>query len=127
MFRSTFLKAFTLNKGLTLINPNHGLTVFINRGLDRLSGWEHLYKCEEEKMRNASEPSATDIQVGGDHYKRMAIQPFDFIHRNNLSFAVGNIIKYVCRYKDKNGVEDLMKARHYIDMLIERESDGNQE
>lgn len=71
--------------------------------------------------------SAMEEQIGGDHYKRMAIQPFEFIQKNNLSFAVGNIVKYVCRYKDKNGVEDLKKARHYIDMLIEMESDGTQE
>lgn len=60
-------------------------------------------------------------QVGGDHYKSMAIQPIDFIESNGLSYSVGNVIKYVCRYKSKNGVADLRKARHYLDMLIERE------
>ena len=56
----------------------------------------------------------------------MTIQPVEFIERNNLGFCVGNIIKYVCRYKDKNGIEDLKKARHYIDLLIEIEESKNQ-
>ena len=68
--------------------------------------------------------TALSQQVGGSHYKNMTIQPVEFIERNNLGFCVGNIIKYVCRYKDKNGIEDLKKARHYIDLLIEIETAG---
>lgn len=59
-------------------------------------------------------------QVGGNHYA-MPIQPIEFIERNGLGFSVGNCIKYLCRYKHKNGKEDLLKARHYIDMLIQME------
>ena len=70
--------------------------------------------------------SALNTQVGGSHYKNMTIQPVEFIEKNNLGFCVGNIIKYVCRYKDKNGIEDLKKARHYIDLLIEIEESKNQ-
>lgn len=62
-----------------------------------------------------------ETQVGGDHYKYMQIQPIEFIHKNNLSFIQGNIIKYTCRYKAKNGKEDLLKARHYLDLLIKLE------
>lgn len=62
------------------------------------------------------------MQVGGTHYEQNAIQPWDFIISNNLSYLVGNIIKYLCRYKNKNGVEDLRKARHYLDKLIEVET-----
>lgn len=64
---------------------------------------------------------ATDTQEGGNHYKRYAIQPTEFIHRNGLDFIQGNVIKYVMRYKEKNGLQDLKKARHYIDLLIEFE------
>ena len=53
-----------------------------------------------------------------EHYNKHAIQPINFILQNNLGFCEGNIIKYVCRYKDKGGVEDLQKARQYIDFLI---------
>ena len=58
-------------------------------------------------------------QVGGDHYKNMTLQPIEYIIKNNLNFCEGNIIKYITRYKDKNGIEDLKKARHYLEMLIE--------
>ena len=64
-------------------------------------------------------------QVGGDHYKNLVIQPFEFIERNGIGFSAGNIIKYVCRYKTKNGIEDLKKARHYIDLLIDLEKGKN--
>ena len=60
-------------------------------------------------------------QVGGDHYSKMKIQPIDFITANGIGYIEGNIIKYVCRYKSKNGVEDLKKAQHYLQMLIEQE------
>ena len=60
-------------------------------------------------------------QVGGSHYKDMAIQPIEYIVKNNLPYIDGNIIKYVSRWRAKNGVEDLRKARHYLDMLIEGE------
>lgn len=65
--------------------------------------------------------SALGRQEGGNHYKDMAIQPVEFIHRNRIGFCAGNVIKYVCRYQQKNGVEDLKKARHYIDLLIQLE------
>lgn len=58
-------------------------------------------------------------QVGGSHYKKLAIQPTEYAIKNGLGFAEGNVIKYVTRYKDKNGVEDLKKALHYLEMLIE--------
>lgn len=60
-------------------------------------------------------------QVGGSHYQAYTIQPLEFCLKNDIPFAEGNVIKYVCRYKHKNGLEDLLKARHYLDALIERE------
>lgn len=59
-----------------------------------------------------------DKQEGGDHYKGMAIQPVEFIEKNDLSFLEGCIIKRICRYDRKNGVEDLKKAIHEIELLI---------
>ena len=58
------------------------------------------------------------------HYTQFKIQPMEFIGGNKLGFLEGNVIKYVCRYNLKNGVEDLKKARHYLDKLIEREEKG---
>lgn len=63
--------------------------------------------------------SSFETQVGGSHYKGFAIQPLEFIVANNLDFLQGNVVKYVVRYKDKGGIEDLKKARHYLDLLIE--------
>jgi hypothetical protein len=65
--------------------------------------------------------SSLDIQVGGSHYKEMAIQPIEFIMKNNIGFMEGNAIKYISRWRSKGGIEDLKKARHYLDMLIEFE------
>ena len=62
---------------------------------------------------------ANEEQVGGRHYIEKAIQPWDYIIANKMGYLEGNIIKYVSRYKDKNGLEDLIKAAHYLDKLIE--------
>ena len=62
------------------------------------------------------------VQVGGGHYKDMPIQPVEFIHANAIGYFEGNVIKYVSRWRKKNGVADLEKARHYIDLLIELEN-----
>ena len=67
------------------------------------------------------DPSPLAKQVGGSHYKGMAIQPVEFIHRNGIGFVEGCAIKYLCRWRQKNGVEDLKKAKHFIEMLIEME------
>lgn len=64
---------------------------------------------------------ALKIQIGGNHYKNLKIQPIEFIMANNLNFCQGNAIKYITRYKSKNGLEDLQKAKHYIDLLIKLE------
>ena len=62
-----------------------------------------------------------DKQIGGNHYKDMAIQPSEFINKNKLQFAEGNAIKYICRHSLKGGKQDLLKSKHYIDMIIERD------
>ena len=64
---------------------------------------------------------STEYQEGGDHYQKMAIQPIDYIMQNKLGFCEGNIVKYVTRWQHKNGVQDQLKARQYIDFLIESE------
>jgi hypothetical protein len=63
--------------------------------------------------------SANAMQVSGDHYKSKAIQPWDYIIANNLGYMEGNVEKYVSRWKDKNGLDDLLKAKHYLEKLIE--------
>lgn len=63
--------------------------------------------------------SANEEQIGGNHYRDQAIQPWDYIASNGLGYFEGNIVKYVSRWKQKGGIEDLRKARHYLDKLIE--------
>ena len=58
-------------------------------------------------------------QVGGTHYEKQTIQPIEYIEANKLGFHEGNIVKYITRYKDKNGTEDLKKALWYLERLIE--------
>ena len=62
-------------------------------------------------------------QIGGNHYKNFTIQPYEFISKNNLSFFQGNVVKYVCRYLGKNGIEDLEKIKHYCDLEIKKMKD----
>jgi hypothetical protein len=65
-----------------------------------------------------------DTQVAGDHYRRYAIQPIDYIVKNGVGFLAGNVIKYVTRYKDKGGAEDIRKAIHYLELILEFEYAG---
>jgi hypothetical protein len=69
----------------------------------------------------------TSNQIGGNHYKDCKIQPTEFIYANNIPFIEGNIIKYIVRHRSKNGIEDLKKARHYIDLLIEFEYESKKD
>lgn len=70
--------------------------------------------------------SANDKQHGGTHYKSMEIEPWDYVAANNLGFFEGNAIKYLTRWREKNGVEDLRKAIHYIEKLIELTNGGGE-
>lgn len=74
-----------------------------------LSGWDDEVEAT----------SALDVQVGGGHYKSKGIQPVQYCMANDIGFMEGSVIKYVTRWKDKGGVEDLKKARHFLDMLID--------
>ena len=66
--------------------------------------------------------NALSKQEGGTHYTKCSIQPIEYIHANNIPFAEGSVIKYVTRWRDKNGVADLKKAIHFLELLIELES-----
>lgn len=72
-----------------------------------------------DTMESAYMTKALETQVGGNHYKDMQIQPIEYILKNNLGYCEANVVKYISRWKSKNGVEDLRKAKHYIDLLID--------
>lgn len=65
--------------------------------------------------------SALAKQVSGGHYKLLKIQPIEYIHANGIPFAEGSVIKYVTRWRDKGGIADLEKAKHFLELLIELE------
>lgn len=67
---------------------------------------------------------ALKTQEGGTHYKDMVIQPVEYIHSNNIDYLSGNVIKYVSRHKSKNGAEDIKKAIHYLQLILELEYGG---
>lgn len=69
-------------------------------------------------------PHAIQVQVGGSHYKDMAIQPIEYILANRQEFVEGAVVKYVSRWRKKGGVEDLRKAVHLLELLIENETRG---
>ena len=65
--------------------------------------------------------SALNVQVGGEHYKNLAIQPVEYIHANNLSFLEGNVVKYITRHKTKNKAQDIRKVIHYAQLILQLE------
>ena len=67
--------------------------------------------------------SAIQTQIGGSHYKDLEIQPVEYIHANGIGYMEGNVIKYITRWKAKGGIADLEKAKHYIELLIELETE----
>lgn len=99
---------------------------FHNKMIYRIEPVQTTENDTEEEYKSVYPLSAMEQQIGGDHYKNMAIQPIEFCHRNNLGCIEHSVIKYLCRYKFKNGLQDLKKARHFIDILIELEY-GKQE
>lgn len=78
---------------------------------------------KENKMLDTLVPPKPKEQVGGTHYSNLSIEPIQFIETNEMGYHEGNVIKYVSRWRNKNGLEDLKKARWYINRLIELETD----
>lgn len=68
-------------------------------------------------MTMMKKSNALDTQVGGGHYKGFVIQPFEFSQKNRLPFGESSVIKYVCRHESKNGIEDLRKAKHFLELI----------
>ena len=73
----------------------------------------------EKPCFHGGKGSVLDVQIGGDHYRSMAIQPVTYIESNGLDFLAGNVVKYVSRHRNKNGVADVRKAIHYCQLILE--------
>lgn len=83
--------------------------------------WEENVEYEDPYDNEPGSVKASDKQVNGDHYRSMAIQPSEFIYRNNLDWYEGNAVKYICRHRRKGGQVDVEKAIHYLELLLEAE------
>ena len=84
-------------------------------------GWTFDGQAWVEQPRIDMVPNALDVQVGGTHYKDLAIQPIEYIHANKLGFAEGNVVKYITRHRQKHGADDVRKVIHYCQLLLELE------
>ena len=88
---------------------------------------EELDLYDDEIVYNlnieAEKEKARDKMIGGEHYRQGGIQPIEYIHANSLSFCEGNVVKYITRWRHKDGLKDLEKAKHYIELLMELEDD----
>ena len=73
------------------------------------------------KKKDSNSNSSYDKQIGGSHYLKYKIQPSKFVIENKLLFPEASVIKYMLRHQDKDGKKDLLKAIHFIEMIIERD------
>ena len=79
----------------------------------------------DKNMFKSTTYNSLEDQVGGKHYRKMKIQPAEFINENRLLFAEGNAIKYICRHSSKGKEQDIQKAIHYLEMILERDYDAD--
>lgn len=124
--KSTLLVQEVRKNGVVFLNEQSGVSQFLPTLVigSRLRAFEKIKAKPVLKTKNqtAEAPEKTGAILNPDHYRQGAIQPWDFILSQKMDFLEGNIIKYVTRYKSKNGVEDLQKAKVYLEKLIEQKS-----
>jgi hypothetical protein len=81
--------------------------------------WDTETRCYVEDAGTPYKKAAYEKQVGGDHYKTLAIQPIDYIRQNHLGWCEGNIVKYITRHKQKGEAKDIEKVIHYAELILE--------
>jgi len=80
-----------------------------------------MVKVLQEGLYEKGKKTPLDVQEGGDHYKKMGIQPVEYIHANDLGYCEGNIVKYITRHRMKGGAEDIRKVIHYAQLMLQLE------
>ena len=111
-------KEFLKDSVGTIKMNDHSGVPYLVKFKDVTTHGEIEWWCMAEEVAELCADSPLTSQVGGNHYSGRKIQPIEYILANGLGFCEGNVVKYITRYKDKGGLEDLHKARHYIDFLI---------
>lgn len=94
----------------------------LHSGLTKARNMMAIFKSFVEDIKESTaravNPNPLKRQEGGEHYKGFEIQPAEFIFLNNIPYLEGCALKYICRHRLKGGIEDLMKAKHYIDIIM---------
>jgi len=108
-----------LNEWTTYLNKDGEVMTYNSINNATPAEWDKASKTVYGRLYHPND-HAIKKQIGGDHYNRYAIQPVDFIIANKLDWCEANAVKYITRWKDKNGVEDIKKAIHYLEILLER-------
>ena len=82
------------------------------------------YQVDRDKQADTQAffANMTEEQIAGEHYKNQKIQPLEYILANDMPFIEGNIVKYISRWRDKGGIQDLKKVKHYTEILMEYEN-----
>lgn len=114
----SYERLLELHGGICMGDMRDGFTLrddFVTYGGKKVGSH---YEAMHGYVHEAQERPRT-AQVGGNHYSKHTIQPIDIIREYNMDFFEGNALKYLLRYKDKNGVQDLLKCKDYIDMIID--------
>lgn len=105
------------NEGMFVLNELTDQVCLNDNDFGQDTKPEPAFTPAEEEPRTPT--SALDIQEGGNHYKKYKIQPIEFVVVNNIPVLEANAQKYILRHADKNGMEDLRKARHYLELMAE--------
>ena len=106
---------------------SHWVAIDVFKNIDNTHGESMVNRLGRHPQDDPKDVAfnALNVQVAGSHYKKHGIQPVEYIHTNKIGYFEGNVIKYVTRWRDKGGIADLEKAKHYIDLLIELEGKNN--
>lgn len=125
-----FFKELDYKGNISTVAPCRTCTVYDKWVSDSVYFWKENtldeYSSREDIMKELDSAVAAanplSVQAGGQHYKKLRIQPVEYIHANNLPYIEGNIVKYITRWRDKGGKTDLEKVKHYVDLLIQLEN-----
>lgn len=101
---------------------NRWVSMNVFDSVDDTQGSKAMKEMVTSLTAEAANDSALNKQISGSHYKGLKIQPIEYLHANNIPFAEGCAIKYLTRWRDKGGISDLEKAKHFIELLIELET-----
>ena len=121
---------YSNHQEIVALDENHAVFKDVKNGIQGSQTYENIFdlikcgKSNKEEIVNSMKEGAFGKQIAGSHYSKLKIQPMTYCLENQLNYAQSNVVKYITRYKDKNGIEDLKKAIHCIELLIQWEEEN---